>query len=144
MANAEKEVMRAAFARKLAQSKLHLDFTSVQSNEEFDSIKASIGGVAGTVSGAERKERAVALFGESSKPKAYKLAKKYQLVDVGGVAHVLTRVRDDTPVPGVEGAGVFVAQPPTADGLKRLVPEGELFCQMSRCEDLPIPHSLSV
>ena len=116
--------MRAAFAQKLAQSKLQLDFTSVQSNEEFDSIKASIGGWQ-ELSGAERKERAVALSGESSKSKAYTLAKKYQLVDVGGVAHVLTRGGDDTPTPGADGAGLGLeAQPPTAGGLKRLVARG--------------------
>ena len=61
-----------------------------------------------------RRERFIALFGESSKSKAYKLAKKYQLVDVGGVAHVFTRAGDDTLAPGVEEGGVGLeAQPPT-------------------------------
>ena len=76
MADAVKEEMRVASGQKMAQSKLGLDFTSVQSNEEFEDIKASLDGW-DELSGAERKERAVALFGESSKSKAYKLAKKY-------------------------------------------------------------------
>jgi hypothetical protein len=43
------------------------------------------------ISPSERRERATALFGEASKSKAYKLANKHHLVDVGGVPHVLTR-----------------------------------------------------
>jgi hypothetical protein len=78
------------------------------------------------LSGAERRERSVSLLGESSKSKGYKLAKKYQLVDVGGVIHVLTRAGDDDPL--VEGGGEGMEGPlPSADGPKRLVSEGDMF-----------------
>ena len=57
MVNPEKEVMCAAFTEKLAQEKLGLDFTAIQSNEEFENVKASIDGWE-ALSGPERRERA--------------------------------------------------------------------------------------
>ena len=44
MANPEKEVMRAAFTGKLAHSKLQLEFTAVQSSEDFESVNSSLDG----------------------------------------------------------------------------------------------------
>ena len=56
MADVVKEEMRVAFEQKMAQAKLGLDFTSVQSNDEFAEIVALLTGWA-DLSGAERKER---------------------------------------------------------------------------------------
>ena len=92
--------MRAAFTAKLAQAVGGKDFTVIESNENFENVKASIEGW-GALSGPERRERATALFGDASKSKAYKLAKKYhELVIVGDVPHVLTKGGEDTPDPG--------------------------------------------
>ena len=104
MADAVKEEMRVAFGQKMAQAKLGLEFSSVQSDGEFADILAVLDGW-DDLSGAERKERSVSIFGESSKSKGYKLARKYHLVDVGGIVHVLTKDGGAGGVGTLEDAG---------------------------------------
>ena len=90
MADAVKEEMRAAFAQKIEQGKLGLEFTQLQSDESFAEIVSSLEGW-DELTGAEKRERTVSLFGENNRSKGYKLAAKFRLLEVRGIVHVLTR-----------------------------------------------------
>ena len=122
---AVKEEMRVAFTEKMKEGKAGLDFTQLQSDESFGDIVASLEGW-NELSGAEKKERSVSLFGEAGKTKGYKLAAKYRLLEVGGVLHVLTKAGGEVELPdgGGEGMDEMLS---SADGPKRLVPEGAMF-----------------
>ena len=71
-----KEDMRVAFTEKMKEEKVRLDFTQLQSDEAFGDIVSSLEDW-NDLSGAEKKQRSMSLFGESGKTKGYKLAKKY-------------------------------------------------------------------
>ena len=90
MAEPGKEEMRPIFAQKVEQGKLGLEYTQLQSDDSFADIVASLQDW-DELSGAEKKERTTSIFGEVNKSKGYKLAGKYRLLYVNGVAHVLER-----------------------------------------------------
>ena len=109
----------------ILQEKAGLEFTQLQTDESFGDIVASLEGWE-DLSGLEKKQRSVSLFGETGKTKGYKLAKKYQVLEVGSVLHVLTKRGSEVELPdgGGEGMQDVVA---SVDGPKRLVPEGAMF-----------------
>ena len=83
---AVKEEMRVAFIGKMKEGKAGLDFTLLLSDEEIADIVASLEGW-NELTGPEKKERSVSLFGEACKTKGYKLAKKYNLAEVGSIVY---------------------------------------------------------
>jgi hypothetical protein len=117
--------MCVAFTQKMKEGKAGLDFTLLLSDEEIGNIVASLEGW-NELSGPEKKERSVSLFGEACKTKGYKLAAKYNLAEVGSVLHVLTKGGGNVDLldGGGEGTDEMLS---SADGPKRLVSEGAMF-----------------
>ena len=122
---AAKEAMRVAFTDKMQEEKKGLDFSQLQSDEAFRDLVACLGGW-NDLSGGEKIERSVSLFGETGRTKGYKLAKKYRLLEVGGVLHVFTKGGDEVELPDGGGGGME-GMLSSAGGPKRLVPEGAMF-----------------
>ena len=120
-----KEEMRVALTQKMVKAKMGPDFTQLQSDDAFRDIVASLDGW-DELSGVEKKERSVSLFGESSKSKGYKLAKKYRLVEVGAVLHVLTKAGGDVDLPDGGGEGMEDMLS-SADGVRRLVSDVDSY-----------------
>jgi len=102
MADAGKEEMRVVFAQKIAQLKLELDFTQLHSKESFADLVACLVDW-DTLTGGERAERTVSIYGEANKSKGYKLAGKFQLLMVNDVPHVLEKFGKGGQVPGALG-----------------------------------------
>jgi hypothetical protein len=126
MADAELEEMRGAFAEKISQGKLGLEYTQLQSDNSFADIVASLQDW-DELSGAEKKERTTSIFGEVNKSKGYKLAGKYRLLYVNGVAHVLERRGKGGGGPVALGGAEGGEETSGAGDVRRLVPEGDLF-----------------
>ena len=120
-----KEAMRVAFLQKVAQCKLGLQFSQVQTDDSFADIVSVLDGW-DELTGAEKRERTVSLFGENNRSKGYKLAGKYRLLDLNGVVHVLTRSGKKGGVP-VELGGDGGEETSDAGDARRLVPESDLF-----------------
>ena len=125
MANEGKEEMRGVFAQKIEQGKLGLEFTQLQTDENFADVVAVLEDW-DDLTGAERKERTTSIFGEVNKSKGYKLAGKYRLLYVNGVVHVLTKRAKGGGGPVALG-GVDGEETSGAGDVRRLVPEGDLF-----------------
>ena len=65
---AVKEEMRVAFTQKMTEEKGRLDFTQLQSDESFNDIVSSLEDW-NDLSGAEKKQRSMSLFGETGRTK---------------------------------------------------------------------------
>ena len=126
MADAGKEEMRVAFAQKIAQLKLELDFTQLHSKESFADLVACLVDWE-TLSGGERAERTVSIFGEANRSKGYKLAGKFQLLMVNDVPHVLEKFGKGGQVPVALGGAAGEEETFDAVDVRRLVPEDALF-----------------
>lgn len=126
MADAGKEEMRVAFAQKIAQLKLELDFTQLHSKESFADLVACLVDWE-TLSGGERAERTVSIFGEANRSKGYKLAGKFQLLMVNDVPHVLEKFGKGGQVPVALGGAEGEEETSDAVDVRRLVPEDALF-----------------
>ena len=68
-----------------------------------------------------------AIFGEVNKSKGYKLAGKYRLLYVNGVAHVVEKRGKGGRVPAALGGAEGEEETSNAGDVRRLVPEGDLF-----------------
>ena len=126
MADAGKEEMRVAFAQKVAQLKLELDFTQLHSKESFADLVACLVDW-DTLSGGERAERTVSIYGEANRSKGYKLAGKFQLLMVNDVPHVLEKFGKGGQVPVALGGAAGEEETFDAVDVRRLVPEDALF-----------------
>ena len=126
MANEGKEEMRGVFAQKIEQGKLGLEYTQLQSASNFADVVAMLEDW-DDLNGAQRKEKTTAIFGEVNKSKGYKLASKYRLLHVDGVAHVVEKCGKGGRVPAVLGGAEGEEEISNAGDVRRLVPEGDLF-----------------
>ena len=122
---AVKEEKRVAFTEKMKVEMSGLDFSQLQSDESFGDIVASLDGWM-ELSGPEKKERSVSLFGQACQTKGYKLASKYRLLKVGGALHVLTKAGGEVETTDGGGGGMEGTLS-SAGGPKRLVQEGAMF-----------------
>ena len=125
MANEGKEEMRVVFAQKVEQGKLGLEYTQLQSDENFADVVAVLEGW-DDLNGAQRKEKTTAIFGEVNLSKGYTLAGKYRLLYVNGLAHVVEK-RGKARVPVALGGAEGEKESSNAVDVRRLVPEGDLF-----------------
>ena len=126
MANEGKEEMRVVFAQKIEQGKLGLEYTQLQSDSNFADVVAVLEDW-DDLNDAQRKEKTTAIFGEVNKSKGYKLAGKYRLLYVNGVAHVIEKRGKGGRVPAVLGGAEGEEETSNAGDVRRLVPEGDLF-----------------
>ena len=133
MADAGKEEMRLAFLQKVAQLKLELEFTQLHSKESFADLVACLMDW-DTLSGGERAERTVSIYGEINKSKGYKLASKYQLLIVKDVPHVLEKFGKGGQVPVALGGAEGEEETSDAVDVRRVVFS---WCSTSRAEASP-------
>ena len=112
---------RVAFIGKMEEGKAGLDFTLLLSDDAIADIAASLEGWS-ELTGPEKKERSVSLFGQACQSKGYKLAEKYNLAEVGSELHFLTNV--DLLDGGGEGTDEMLS---STHGPKRLVSKGAVF-----------------
>ena len=126
MADAEREEMRVAFLEKIAEGKGERDYTQVQSDANFADL-VSVLEDWDKLTGAQRKERTTSIYGEANISKGYKLASKYRLLYVNGVAHIVEKFGKESGVPPALGGAEGEGEPVPAVDVRRLVPEGDLF-----------------